>query len=93
MDFLDPRRPDRPDPRLVDHARRQDHASSSRARPRSWSTTAEFGAALEALAGFLAEAGTPLPDDLRVDFDRLSTQVGNHDAVMERARRAARPRP
>ena len=43
----------------------------------------EFGAALVALAGFLAEGGTALADDLRVDFDRLSTQVGNHDAVME----------
>ena len=42
----------------------------------------EFGAALETLAGYLAEAGTPLPADLRVDFDRLSTQVGNHDSVM-----------
>ncbi len=42
----------------------------------------EFGAALELLAGFLAEADTALPDDLRVDFDRLSTQVGNHDTVM-----------
>ena len=43
----------------------------------------EFGPALEQLAGVLAEAGTPLPDDLRADFDRLSTQVGNQDAVME----------
>ena len=44
---------------------------------------AEFGSALEELAGFLAEGATALPDDLRVDFDRLSTQVGNHDAVMD----------
>jgi hypothetical protein len=44
---------------------------------------AEFAAALELLAGFLAEGATSLPDDLRVDFDRLSTQVGNHDVVME----------
>jgi hypothetical protein len=42
----------------------------------------EFAAALETLAGYLADGPTPLPDDLRVDFDRLSTQVGNHDAVM-----------
>jgi hypothetical protein len=42
----------------------------------------EFGAALETLAGFLAEGGTALADDLRVDFDRLSNTVGNHDAVM-----------
>jgi hypothetical protein len=43
----------------------------------------EFGAALVALAGFLADDRTALADDLRVDFDRLSTQVGNQDAVME----------
>ena len=43
----------------------------------------EFGAALETLAGFVAAGGTPLPDDLRSDFDRLSTQVGNHDLVMQ----------
>ena len=43
----------------------------------------EFGPALEQLAGVLAEAGTPLPDDLRTDFDRLATQVGNRDRVME----------
>ncbi|HEY3725326.1 MAG TPA: hypothetical protein VGN59_18375 [Acidimicrobiia bacterium] len=42
----------------------------------------EFGTALETLAGYLAAAGTALPSDLRVDFDRLSTQVGNHDTVM-----------
>ncbi len=43
----------------------------------------EFAAALELLAGFLADGGKSLPDDLRVDFDRLSMQVGDHDAVME----------
>ena len=43
---------------------------------------AEFASALEELAGFLAAGPIALPDDLRVDFDRLSTQVGNHDAVM-----------
>ncbi len=43
----------------------------------------EFAAALETLASFLADGETALPVDLRVDFDRLSTQVGNHDAVME----------
>jgi hypothetical protein len=48
---------------------------------------AEFASALEALAGFLAEAPVALPDDLRVDFDRLSTQVGNHDVVMEQLAR------
>jgi len=43
---------------------------------------AEFGPALEMLAGFLAEGPATLPEDLRTDFDRLSTQVGNHDTVM-----------
>ena len=42
----------------------------------------EFGPALEQLAGVLAETGTSLPDDLRTDFDRLATQVGNRDRVM-----------
>jgi hypothetical protein len=42
----------------------------------------EFDAALELLAGLLAAGPTALPDDLRVDFERLSIQVGNHDAVM-----------
>lgn len=43
----------------------------------------EFGPALEQLAGMLAADATSLPDDLRTDFDRLSTQVGNRDRVME----------
>lgn len=43
----------------------------------------DFGRALEELAGFLGEGAVALPEDLRVDFDRLSTQVGNHDAVMD----------
>jgi hypothetical protein len=43
----------------------------------------QFGPALELLAGFLSEGEQSLPDDLRVDFERLSNQVGNHDAVME----------
>lgn len=43
----------------------------------------EFGPALEQLAGMLAAGATSLPDDLRTDFDRLSTQVGNRDRVME----------
>jgi hypothetical protein len=42
----------------------------------------EFADALETLAGYLAEGPTPLPGDLRVDFERLSAQVGNHDVVM-----------
>jgi hypothetical protein len=43
---------------------------------------AEFGAALEVLAGLLAESSTPLPDDLRVDFDRLATRMEKRDTVM-----------
>ncbi len=42
----------------------------------------EFDAALELLAAYLAEGPSPLPDDLRVDFERISTQVGNRDLVM-----------
>jgi hypothetical protein len=34
------------------------------------------------LAGWLAEAQTPIPDDIRRDFDRLSAQIGNVDRVM-----------
>jgi hypothetical protein len=43
----------------------------------------EFGPALEQLAGVLAETGASLADDLRRDFERLSTQVGNQDRVLE----------
>lgn len=43
---------------------------------------AEFDTALEMLAGSVARSESALPDDLRADFDRLSTQVGNHDVVM-----------
>ncbi|MGZ4689746.1 MAG: hypothetical protein ACXVKA_00705 [Acidimicrobiia bacterium] len=43
---------------------------------------AEFAAALEELARVLGDGKVPLPDDLRVDFDRLSSQVEHHDAVM-----------
>ena len=42
----------------------------------------EFGVVLETLAGWLSEDGTPLPEDLRRDFDRLATQIGNRDRVM-----------
>jgi hypothetical protein len=45
--------------------------------------TSEFGAALEMLANWLAEHETPLPEDLRRDFERLATQIGNHDRVMD----------
>ena len=42
----------------------------------------EFGAALEMRAASLAEARTPIPDDIRRDFERLSSQIGNVDRVM-----------
>jgi hypothetical protein len=42
-----------------------------------------FGVALEMLADWLAEHETPLPEDLCRDFDRLATQMGNHDRVMD----------
>lgn len=44
---------------------------------------AEFPVALETLAECLAENRTPVPDSIRRDFERLSTQLGNHDRVME----------
>jgi hypothetical protein len=43
---------------------------------------AEFGAALQTLADYLAESATPVPDDLRVDFERLATRMEIGDAVM-----------
>ncbi len=43
----------------------------------------EFGPALEQLAGVLADTRATLPDDLRTDFERLSSQVGNQARVME----------
>ena len=42
----------------------------------------EYAAALEMLADWLAEAGTPIPDDIRRDFERLSSQIGNAERVM-----------
>jgi hypothetical protein len=42
----------------------------------------EFGLALEVLADWLSEDETPLSDELRADFDRLATQLGNHERVM-----------
>jgi hypothetical protein len=41
----------------------------------------EFAAALEALAGALRDQRASLPADLRTDFDRLSTQLGNEEPV------------
>jgi hypothetical protein len=34
-----------------------------------------FGAALDSLAASLAEHETPIPDDVRRDFDRLASQL------------------
>jgi hypothetical protein len=42
----------------------------------------EFGPALETLADWLSEARTPIPDDIRRDFERLSSQIGNGERVM-----------
>jgi hypothetical protein len=43
----------------------------------------EFGVALQALADYLAESSTALPDDLRVDFERLASKMEIRDVVME----------
>jgi hypothetical protein len=42
----------------------------------------DFGGALELMADWLAEAKTPIPDDIRRDFERLSSQIGNTERVM-----------
>ena len=42
----------------------------------------EFGVALECLADWLSEDLTPIPDDVRRDFERLSSQMGIFDRVM-----------
>jgi hypothetical protein len=42
----------------------------------------EFGVALETLADWLSEEETPIPDDVRHDFETLSSKMGNVDRVM-----------
>ena len=42
----------------------------------------EYGAALESLADWLSDKETPIADEDRQDFERLSTQVGNGERVM-----------
>ena len=42
----------------------------------------DFGPALEALADWLSQNETPIPDEDRQDFERLSTQIGNSERVM-----------
>jgi hypothetical protein len=34
------------------------------------------------LADWLSEDATPIPDDVRRDFERLSSQMGNGERVM-----------
>jgi hypothetical protein len=43
--------------------------------------TSLFGSALETLADGLAEHETPIPDDVRRDFERLASQVGDDARV------------
>ena len=50
----------------------------------------EFGVALEALADWLSENETPIPDEDRQDFERLSSQVGNSERVMSALSRCPR---
>ena len=42
----------------------------------------EFGVALATLADWLSEGQAALSDQLRADFDRLATQLGNRERVM-----------
>jgi hypothetical protein len=42
----------------------------------------EFGTALEMLADWLSEDETPIPGDVRRDFELLSARIGNVDRVM-----------
>ncbi len=44
----------------------------------------EFAPALETLAEWLAEQQTPVPDSIRLDFERLSERLANRDRVMPR---------
>ena len=60
-----------------------DHLTSDQARAADQLIDdSEFGAALETLAGWLAEKESPIPDDVRRDFERLSGQTGTADRVM-----------
>ena len=42
----------------------------------------DFTVALEALADRLAADEAPIPDDIRRDFERISSQLGNTERVM-----------
>jgi hypothetical protein len=48
-----------------------------------WIDGSEFGVAIQSLADWLGENRTPIPDSIRRDFDRLSTQIGNGERVMQ----------
>jgi hypothetical protein len=43
----------------------------------------EFSVALETLANWLGETQAPIPDSIRLDFERLSTRLGNPERVMQ----------
>jgi hypothetical protein len=60
-----------------------EHLSLDQCRAADQSIDADdYAAALEMLADWLAEAETPIPDDIRRDFERLSSQIGNAERVM-----------
>jgi hypothetical protein len=60
-----------------------EHLTSDQARSADELIDAsEFGVALEHLADWLSEDETPIPDDVRRDFERLSSQMGNVERVM-----------
>ena len=60
-----------------------DHLTLDQCRAADQSIDADdFAAALEMLADWLAEAKTPIPDDIRRDFERLSSQIGSTERVM-----------
>jgi hypothetical protein len=40
-----------------------------------------FSAALDLMADDLSEHGTPIPDDVRRDFERLASQLGDVQAM------------
>jgi hypothetical protein len=43
----------------------------------------EFGVALETLADWLSENATPIPNDVRSDFEMLASKMGNVNRVMQ----------
>ncbi len=51
---------------------------------------ADFGVALEMLAGWLSENETPIPDDVRHDFESLSVRMGIVERVIPQVARCPR---